>query len=90
MKRTLGASALLVTALWGGMAAASPRCTAPMADWQPRDALVERLRVRGWQVTRIRTDDGCYKVHAVTADGRRVKAKFDPATLEMLREEADR
>lgn len=90
MKRTLGATVLAATALWGGMAAASPRCTAPMAEWQPREALVERVRARGWQVTRIRTDDGCYKVYAVTAEGRRVKAKFDPATLEMLREEIDR
>lgn len=90
MNRILGATALLATIVWGGMAAASPRCTAPMAEWQSRDALVERVRARGWQVTRIRTDDGCYKVYAVTADGRRVKAKFDPATLEMLREETDR
>lgn len=90
MNRILGATALLATIVWGGIAAASPRCTAPMAEWQSRDALVERVRARGWQVTRIRTDDGCYKVYAVTADGRRVKAKFDPATLEMLREETDR
>ncbi len=89
MKRILGATALATT-LWSGITAASPRCTAPLAEWQPREALVERVRARGWQVTRIRTDDGCYKVYAVTAEGRRVKAKFDPATLDMLREETDR
>lgn len=90
MNRILGGTALVATILWGSMAAASPRCRAPMADWQSREALVERVRARGWQVTRIRTDDGCYKVYAVTAEGRRVKAKFDPSTLEIMREEADR
>lgn len=72
-----------------GLALAGPRCSVPMADWQPREVLQEKLRAEGWTITRIKTDDGCYKVYATDSDGRRLKAKFNPATLEMLRRESD-
>jgi hypothetical protein len=60
-----------------------------MAEWKPREALVEKLRAEGWSIRRIKTDDGCYKVRAVDAEGRRVKAKFDPATLERVTRDGD-
>lgn len=66
--------------------AASPRCTASMADWQPRQALEAKLKAEGWTIRRIKTDDGCYKVHGTRADGRRVKATFSPDTLVLIRE----
>lgn len=69
-----------------GQAAASPRCKAAMADWQPRQALEAKLKAEGWTIRRIKTDDGCYKVHGTRSDGRRVKATFEPDTLTMIRE----
>jgi hypothetical protein len=67
---------------------AGPRCSVPLADWKPREALDAKLRGEGWSVVRIKTDDGCYKVFATTA-GWRLRAKFDPATLEIIRREHD-
>ena len=87
MKRILFAFACLPLGV--GVAAAGPRCSVPMADWQPREALQEKLRADGWTIARIKTDDGCYKVYATDGTGRRLKAKFNPATLEMLRRESD-
>lgn len=69
-----------------GTAAASPRCKAPLESWQPREALEDKLRNEGWNVRRIKTDDGCYKVEGLRADGRRVKATFQPDTLTLIRE----
>jgi hypothetical protein len=66
---------------------AGPRCSVPLADWRPREALEAKLQGEGWTVVRIKTDDGCYKVYATNAAGRRLRAKFDPATLEIIRRE---
>lgn len=68
---------------------AGPRCSVPLADWKPREALEAKLQGEGWRVVRIKTDDGCYKVYATNAAGRRLKAKFDPATLDVIRREHD-
>lgn len=69
---------------------AGPHCHVPMADWQPREALQAKVSALGWNIQRIKTDDGCYKVYALDNNGQRVKAKFDPATLEQLKVERDR
>lgn len=68
---------------------AETRCSVPMAQWQPKETLEAKLKAEGWQAPSIRTDDGCYKVRATNAEGKRLKAKFDPATLEMLRKDRD-
>lgn len=89
MKRILPIVALTVLVGIAAPALASPRCSAPMTEWKPREALVEKLRAEGWTIRRIKTDDGCYKVRATDAEGRRVKAKFDPATLERVVRDGD-
>ena len=67
-------------------ALADDHCNVPMADWQPREALQRKLEDEGWKVLRIKTDDGCYKIRAVDAQGRRVEAKVDPGTLVILKQ----
>ena len=71
--KTLGLG-LLAAALSTGAALADKHCDVPMADWQPREALQQKLTDKGWQVQRIRTDDGCYKVHAL--DGSRRSGRY--------------
>lgn len=83
MRGGLGLVVLLVTAcLVTGPAAADRDCRVPLADWQPRAALQKKLEAEGWVVMSIRTDDGCYKVKATNAQGGRLRAKYDPASLE--------
>tara|TARA_R110000787_G_scaffold63679_11_gene144054 strand:- start:145871 stop:146158 length:288 start_codon:yes stop_codon:yes gene_type:complete len=65
------------------------RCNAPMAEWQPRENLQQKLEAEGWQVKRIKTDDGCYEVYAIDKDGNRIEAYFDPKSLKMLRKKSD-
>lgn len=80
---------LLITSLVLGLAApafASPRCTAAMTEWKPRQALEDKLKAEGWQFHRIKTDDGCYKVYGRRGDGKRVKATFAPDTLILIRD----
>ena len=79
----LGVSVLSVPAL------ADEDCRAPMSTWQPRSAVAAKAESLGMRVRRIRTDDGCYKVYGTNEQGQRVKAKFNPATLEMVKRESD-
>jgi hypothetical protein len=44
-------------------------------------ALAQR---NGWQVDRLKVDDGCYEIKGRDAEGQRFKAKIDPATLNVL------
>lgn len=74
----------LVAFLTPSSARADDACKAPMSTWQSREAVAEKARSMGWQVDRIRTDDGCYKVYGHDANGRRIEAEFDPATLELI------
>lgn len=63
---------------------ADDECNDPIANWQSREMLKEKLEQQGWVVKRIRIDDGCYEVRALDQDGRRVKASYSPASLTLL------
>ncbi|PKR55676.1 PepSY domain-containing protein [Thalassospira marina] len=59
-------------------------CNAPADQWQEPEALQTMLEAKGWNVKRIKTEDGCYEVYAVDDKGERVETFFDPATLEAI------
>lgn len=81
---------VLVMAFVGGPAAASSRCRVPLADWQPRQALQQKLEADGWRIEMLRVNDGCYHIHARNPRGERLEAMFNPATLEMVSRRPDR
>jgi len=86
VKSGLVAAILALTPCLGAApVAAEQACNAPLADWQPRQALATKLEAEGWTVLSIRSDDGCYKVRATKAGVERLDAKFDPASLERVR-----
>ena len=55
-----------------------------MTDWQPREAVVKLAAENGWELRRIRIDDGCYEVIGRDAEGRSIEVKLDPATLAVV------
>ena len=60
-------------------------CDVPLSQWQSRDAVMRRAELQGWQVQRLKIDDGCYEIRGRDAQGREFKAKLDPRTLEPLK-----
>lgn len=66
-------------------------CNVPSADWKTTDELKAKLTAEGWDVRKIKEDDGCFEAYAITADGKKVEAYFNPATFELakLEEEGD-
>lgn len=60
-------------------------CNVPLADWKPVKALDTLAKSQGWSISKVRADDGCYEIRGVDRDGRRFKAKVNPATLAIIR-----
>lgn len=81
MKTLTLAAAVLVSLSFSSAALASNDCTDPVADWQPREVLRQQLEQKGWQVQRIKVDDGCYEVRGIDKIGNRFEAKYAPASL---------
>jgi len=86
MKATVLIAAILLGALVPGMAVADDDdCSVPMAQWQPREAVEQMAKARGWTVGRIKIDDGCYEIRGQDENGRAIEAKVDPASLSVIR-----
>ncbi len=71
---------LAVLPTWAG-----DDCDAPVNRWQSREALRQWASAQGWQVKRLKIDDGCYELLGTDAQGRSFKAKIDPETLKVLK-----
>ena len=75
----------LCLALAAAPALADDDCEAPVQHWQSRDAVMQHAAAQGWQVQRLKIDDGCYEVRGRDAQGRAFKAKLDPQTLRVVK-----
>ncbi|MBK6868772.1 MAG: PepSY domain-containing protein [Burkholderiales bacterium] len=60
-------------------------CDAPTRQWQSREAVMQMAAQQGWQVQRLKIDDGCYELRGRDAQGRAFKAKIDPRTLAVVK-----
>jgi|GEM_PF-492229 len=60
-------------------------CDVPIQQWQSREAVRQMATSRGWEVQRLKIDDGCYEIRGVDAQGRTFKAKIDPQTLAIVK-----
>jgi len=67
-----------------GMAVAGDDCHVPMAEWQPREAVVALAQQHGWTISHIKIDDGCYELRGTNAEGYSIKVKVDPGNLELV------
>lgn len=86
MKRTVLIAAILLSALAPGVAVADDDdCKVPMAQWQPREAVEQMAKARGWTVRRIKIDDGCYEIKGHDENGRAIEVKVEPGSLAVIR-----
>lgn len=81
MKHLALSATALALLLAAGSAHADDDCHDPVADWQPRENLRQMVEQHGWQVRRIKVDDGCYEVKGHDSHGNRIEAKYAPASL---------
>lgn len=85
---TLCALGLLGT-LAAGNLYASDLCTVAEADRQPIEALQSKLEADGWEIKKMKVDEGCYEAYAINSEGQRVEAYFNPQTFELIKSEID-
>ncbi len=85
MMKYIAAASLFLIMAGAGAAMADDDCHVPMDRWQPREAVETMARARGWQVSRIKIDDGCYQIRGIDETGQAFKARIDPATLSVVK-----
>lgn len=85
MIRQMVAASLLFALAGSGAAMADDDCNVPMNQWQSREAAQKSAEARGWKVSRIKIDDGCYQIRGIDETGQSVKAKIDPGTLAVVK-----
>ena len=86
MRLTLiAAAALMIAAAMPALA--EDRCTVPEADWRPVEELKANLSAKGWTISNVKTEDGCYEVYGFDQDNKRAEVFFNPRTFEKVGEE---
>ncbi len=85
------ATAAAVLAMGATTATAGERtsCNVPMDQWQSTDALKADLAAKGWEVRRVKVENGCYEVYAIDSNGNRGEGIFNPKTLEQVGSESE-
>lgn len=87
MKSLVIAGAVLAGLLASAAAWADTDCNVPVQNWQAREVLRQQLEQQGFQVHRIKVDDGCYEVRGIDAEGNRFKAQYAPDSLRIMKME---
>lgn len=75
----------LCLAIASAPALADDDCQVPAKQWQSRDAVMQHASRQGWEVQRLKIDDGCYEIRGRDDKGRAFKAKLDPQTLQVVK-----
>lgn len=84
MKKTLIALSVVAILPAGLAFAEDDDCFAPRDQWQPREAAMQAAEKKGWSVRKFKIDDGCYEIEGRDSEGRKIEAKLDPATLQVV------
>jgi hypothetical protein len=61
---------------------AGDTCSVPQAEWQPEQALRQKLETAGWKINRIKINRGCYEVYGTDGNGNRAETYFNPKSLD--------
>jgi len=87
MKRTLVTLAAMAALACGAAARAqhAERCEPiPKAEWRPQAELERKLTDRGWKISRIKIENGCYEVYGRDEKNNKVETFFHPKTFEVV------
>lgn len=84
MKRFLISALALATFGAGVPAFAGNTCNVPQAEWQPKEALQQKLEAEGWTIKTVKVDEGCYEVYGLDAAGKKMETYFDPKTFAVV------
>ncbi len=89
MKALIVSAGLIASLAAAGTALASDKFNVPQAEWQPKEALQQKLEAEGWKIRKLKVDDGCYEVYGTDAEGKRMEIYFDPKTFAVVKSESE-
>ncbi len=81
---TISVFAAFVLPLSSSAIAGGDDCYVPMAQWQSRSSAIHWAEAQGWQVHRVKIDDGCYELYGLDGTGQEFEVKLNPATFEII------
>ena len=84
MKKFIIATAALMTVTGATAAFANPSCNVDKAEWQPEQALRDKLIAQKWTIKKVKIDNGCYEVYGIDDKGQKVEVYFNPKSLEAV------
>ncbi len=61
----------------------------PKSEWLSEEEIKAKAIEMGYDVRRLKVDDGCYEINAIDPDGRKVEVYFHPITAEVVKTEDD-
>ena len=62
-------------------------CASDSGSRQTEMEVKQHFEQQGWDIRRIKTDNGCYEIYAIDNKGNRREAYVDPNTLEIIRDD---
>ena len=62
--------------------------SAPNSKWMTVAQITATLTAQGYDVRKVKVEDGAYEVYAIAKDGSRLEAELDPMTGAILKTEA--
>ena len=85
LRRGLLALSLSLAAL---PALADDDCDAPVERWQSREAVRQMAARQGWQIQRLKIDDGCYEIRGTRLTGPHLQGQNRSGNPEGIEDEA--
>ena len=84
MRKIVILSALAFGAATLPVLAEDDRCTGPVAEWRSEADLTADLTAKGWTISQIKKEDGCYEVYGKDKDGAKQEVFINPKTFEIV------
>lgn len=82
--------AIAALALMSGSAlASSDKCNEPRDKWMSMDQARAKVVAMGYEVRKLKVDDGCYEAYATDSKGRRMEIYLNPVTAAVVKMKED-
>ncbi|RZL03682.1 MAG: PepSY domain-containing protein [Rubrivivax sp.] len=82
----VGMALIVLSAAGSVFAHGDFKCEVPVKEWKPQDDLEDKLKSEGWEIRKIKIDNGCYEVYGFDRRRQRKEVYFNPKTFEVVGE----
>lgn len=88
--RNFIAAAVVTLVFTGPSLASDDLCgSAPQDTWMSKEDIEVKATEMGYDIRRIKVDDGCFEAYATDRQGKKVEVYFHPVTAEIVKTEID-